>query len=289
MCLTREKDLIMSFASALAPKKASRSVLDEIIRHKRRELCSRWRDSDLSELEAKAKAAPACRDFFGALKAQAGEAIVAEVKKAAPSAGELKPQVNAADQARKYAQGGAAALSVLTDNRYFGGGLEDLKAVRAEVDLPILQKDFIIDPRQILEAKICGADAILLIVKALDDEELLNLYTLAKSLGLTALVEVNDHEELQRAVAINPRLIGVNNRNLATLEISLGTTARLSRQVKKDCLLLSASGIKGAAEIKNLKRDGAEAFLIGTSLMKAKNPAQALFKMKMALKTNPVK
>jgi indole-3-glycerol phosphate synthase len=262
--------------------------LDEIIRHKRQELRGRWRDSDMPGLRAKAKAAPACKDFLGALKEQAGEAIVAEVKKAAPSAGELSPQVNAADQARKYVRGGATALSVLTDSRYFGGSLQDLKAVRAKVDLPILQKDFIVDPRQIMEAKICGADAILLIVKALSDEEFASLYSLAGRLGLTALVEVNTADELERALQVNPKIIGVNNRNLATLEISMGTTARLGSLLPKDCLLLSASGIKAPAEIKNLQKDGAEAFLIGTSLMKAKNPAQALFKMKTALKTNPV-
>ena len=178
--------------------------------------------------------------------------------------------------ARIYKDHGASAISVLTDGPFFGGSLDDLKAVRKAVDLPILRKDFIIDPVQLYEALAHGADAVLLIVAALRPHRLSELFGLAMGLGLSVLVEVHNQEELQEALALRPTLLGINNRNLKTLEVNLNTCLDLKASAGAEALLVAESGIKGPEDIKRLHEGGLEAFLIGTSIMLAEDPGAAL-------------
>lgn len=213
------------------------------------------------------------RDFFAALKnpRRGKVGLIAEVKKASPSAGVICPNFDPVRIAKEYEAAGASCLSVLTDEKYFQGSLEYLKQIRAAVNLPLLRKDFIVDERQIAEAIEWGADAILLIVACLSDAELKKFHDLAMEAGLSALVEVHDEAELDRALAIDVRLVGVNNRNLKTLTIDLATTERLAAKlfsVKKDALLVAESGLKSRADIERVERCGAKAILVGESLMK---------------------
>ena len=203
-------------------------------------------------------------------------AIIAEIKKASPSKGVLQPDFHPAFIAHAYEEGGAACLSVLTDGQYFQGSLRDLEAARAAVAVPVLRKDFTIDRLQIFEAAAHGADAILLIAAILDVPELTSFRELASSLGLAALVEVHDGEELKKAIDSGADLIGVNNRNLDTFEVSLDTSLRLSFQMPADVVRVSESGIHTAADIELLQGAGFQAFLVGESLMRAKDPAASL-------------
>jgi indole-3-glycerol phosphate synthase len=214
---------------------------------------------------------PARLDFFAALQARGPLALIAEVKKASPSAGIICPGFDPARIARDYEASGAACLSVLTDEKFFQGSADDLRRVRAAVKLPLLRKDFIIDERQISEAAEMGADAILLIVRILSDEALKHFHDLAAGAGLAVLVEVHDEAELDRALAVGARLIGVNNRDLDTFKVDLGTTERLAAKIAKDKLLVAESGIHSRADAMRLERAGARAILVGEALMK--NPA----------------
>ncbi|MBK9139021.1 MAG: indole-3-glycerol phosphate synthase TrpC [Verrucomicrobia bacterium] len=215
------------------------------------------------------------RDFFAALRApRAGSiALIAEVKKASPSAGIIRPDFDPVRIARDYEAAGASCLSVLTDQKFFQGSLLFLREVRAAVSLPLLRKDFIIDERQIAEAVEWGADAILLIAAILDDTRLSRFHSLATGAGLTALVEVHDEAELDRALAIGASLIGVNNRNLKTFSVDLATTERLAARLRgrhegRDLLLVAESGIHTRADAERLQRCGAAAILVGESLMR---------------------
>jgi len=202
--------------------------------------------------------------------------IIAEIKKASPSAGVIAEAFNPVDQAREYERGGAMALSVLTDEKFFQGKLEYVADVREQVSLPILRKDFIISELQVYETVICKADAILLIVAALEDEQLRRLYDLSKLMQLDVLVEVHNMHEMDRALDLGADIIGINNRNLKTFEVSLGTTVELAPEIPPDCLAITESGIKTVEDIAFCRLQGIDCFLIGESLMRSGQPAKAL-------------
>jgi indole-3-glycerol phosphate synthase len=247
------------------------NILDSIVAQKKREVALlppiRVTEADLQQALA---LLPARRDFFAALQSprRGPPALIAEVKKASPSAGVICPDFDPVRIAREYEAAGAACLSVLTDEKFFQGSPDDLSRIRAAVKLPLLRKDFIIDERQILEAAEMGADAILLIVRILNDESLNHFHRLAVGAGLAALVEVHDEAELDRALAIGARLIGVNNRDLDTLTVDMGTTERLAAKIPKGTLLVAESGIARRADAARARRAGAGAILVGEALLK---------------------
>jgi len=251
------------------------SILDEIVAHKRTELAaSPEEEITIASLKAKVVARGGVRDFTAALaNPRAGDVgLIAEVKKASPSAGIIRADFDPVKIAQEYESAGASCLSILTDEKYFQGSLPYLKAIRAEVNLPLLRKDFVIDERQIAEAIDWGADAVLLIAAILDDAKLARFYELATGAGLSAMVEVHDLAELQRAQAINAPLIGVNNRNLKDFTVDLGTTESLAEQMDlQQTLLVAESGIDSRADVKRLTACGARAVLVGESLMREDN------------------
>jgi indole-3-glycerol phosphate synthase len=249
-------------------------ILERIVRHKQTELAER--SGARGQIEADAEKATATRrDFAAALKS--GIAVIAEIKKASPSKGLLTesgfdPQAIAA----RYEQGGAAALSVLTDRQFFQGSLAHLQEARAAVRLPVIRKDFTIDSWHVVEAAACGADAVLLIAAILTDEQLREYRELAESYRMAALVEVHDAEELQRAVDSGARIIGVNNRDLRTFEVRLQTSLELASRIPSSCIRVSESGIAGRSDIDRLRAAGYDAFLIGEHLMRSGNPEATL-------------
>ncbi|HVC44406.1 MAG TPA: indole-3-glycerol phosphate synthase TrpC [Candidatus Binataceae bacterium] len=250
------------------------SILDRIFAAKREEVRIQRGRVTPREIAAAAVRAPAPRPFVAALRAQA-PAIIAEVKRASPSKGDILPGLDPARVARDYAAGGAAAISVLTDS-HFKGSLDDLRAVRAAVDLPLLRKDFIFDPYQLYEARAAGADAILLIAAMLKDGEMRSLAGLARELRMAALIEVHDAAELERACAAGATLIGINNRDLHTFKTDIATTEALLTGYRDDALIVTESGIATPADIRRLHRAGAGAFLIGESLLRGGAPRDAL-------------
>lgn len=248
-------------------------ILDEIAAHKRDEVAARRREVSLHELQERAAAQPPPRPFGHALKG--GDVrVIAEVKRRSPSKGELAPDLDPARTAGTYADFGAAAISVLTDGKYFGGSLEDLAAVRREVDLPVLRKEFILGEYQVFEARAWGADAVLLIARLLDDDDLSDLLGYAGELGMEALVEVHDEREMERALRYGAPVIGINNRDLGTFTTDLETTRRLAPLVPDTHVLVSESGIHSRAQVEELGRLGVNAVLVGESL--AKDPAGKL-------------
>jgi len=254
-------------------------ILAPILAAKRSLVADQKRKISESELKARARELDAPRGFADALRAKAAApgtterrfALIAEIKKASPSAGLIRPDFDPATLARDYEVGGAACLSVLTDAPFFQGCDEDLGAARDACALPVLRKDFTVDPYQVWEARAIGADAILLIVAALADDELKRLEAVAQEAGLDVLVEVHDAAELARALRLATPLIGINNRNLKTLKTDIATTETLARQVPDDRLIVSESGLKAHADLVRMARAGARAFLIGESLMRAPN------------------
>lgn len=239
------------------------TILDEIIDWKRVEIAHRRRAVHID-------VARSPRDLVSALR-RPGVSLIAEVKRASPSKGLLCPDLDPGALAREYEAGGASAISVLTDERFFQGSLDDLRAVRQSVDLPVLRKDFVLDPYQVYEARTAGADAVLVIVAVLDDDTLSSLYRLVRALGMAALVEVHDEAELGRALAIEPRIIGVNNRDLRTFDVDLETTARLRALVPDDVVLVAESGIHTPADVARLAAMGADAMLVGEALVRAED------------------
>jgi indole-3-glycerol phosphate synthase len=238
-------------------------VLSEIIARKRERV-----------REAKSRARP--HAFRNALQAE-GINVIAEFKRRSPSKGMIRPDANLVEIARAYQAGGAVAMSVLTEEDYFAGSLDDLRQVKAAVELPVLRKDFIFEEYQIYESAAAGADAILLIVAALDDELLLRLRRLAEDeLQMDALVEVHTSEEMKRAAGCGAKLIGVNNRDLRTFEVSLDTSLSLAREAPAGALLISESGLNNSADLQRLYDAGYRGFLIGETLMRAEDPEQAL-------------
>lgn len=250
------------------------SILDKIFAAKREELEAVRAKTPLAAMVTAAKAAAAPRSFIGALQAKR-PAIIAEVKRASPSKGDIFPGLNPAAVARDYAEGGAAAISVLTD-RHFKGTLEDLRAVRAAVEVPLLRKDFMFDAYQVYEARAAGADAILLIAAMLEAEQMGSLAALTAELGMTALVEVHSREEFAIAESIGAALIGINNRDLHTFKTDIATTEELMRGYHGKALAVSESGIDKPEDIRRLDAAGAQAFLIGESLLRGGKPREAL-------------
>ncbi len=252
-------------------------ILDKILASKREELRERKaRAPEALLARAAASAAPA-RDFAGALRRGAGGAVrlIAEFKRASPSRGAIRSDLEPAHVVRLYAGAGASAVSVLTDTPFFSGCFGDLRSVREAVALPVLQKDFILDPYQLIEARGIGADAVLLIVAALSDDALLELHRKAAELGMAALVEVHDEKELDRALAIAPKIVGINNRDLRTFQINLETTFRLRPRIPAGVTVVSESGIQSRDDVRRLAEAGVHAMLVGERLMRECDPGKA--------------
>ncbi len=251
------------------------SVLAGILQSTRETLAERKRALPAQELRARAGEGPEPRGFRAALR-RPGIAVIAEFKRRSPSAGVLREGAELPQIVSAYARAGARALSILTEEANFDGSLDDLCAARAICDLPVLRKDFVVEEYQLLEARAAGADAVLLIVAALEDRELAALHASARELGLDALVEVHDRAELERALAIGAELIGVNNRDLRDFSVDLGRTHRLREAIPADVTVVSESGISSSEQLRELDREGVEAVLVGESLMRAPEPDQAL-------------
>lgn len=254
-------------------------ILRKILCRKREEVAQRSAVLPLNELSQRAQAAAPVRGFARALRdsVEAGQsAVIAEIKKASPSKGVLRENFDPAAIARSYQAGGASCLSVLTDVDFFQGADEYLQQARAACALPVLRKDFVLDPYQVYEARALGADCILLIVAALEDEMLMELLQLAGHLGMDALVEVHDATEMERALATPAPLIGVNNRNLRTFETSLETTIELLPAFPLDRLLVTESGIHSRDDVQLMRNNGVHAFLVGEAFMRADNPGERL-------------
>jgi len=245
-------------------------VLQKIIDVKRSKLAKRKNHMTIAQLQDVANLTSPPRGFGAALsfKSQDGYALICEIKKASPSAGLIRADFDPASLAKSYAQGGAACLSILTEEDHFQGSPEHLKAARAAVMLPVLRKDFMVDPYQIIESRFMGADCILLIMAAIDDALAADLEALTFELGMDALIEVHDEAEFERAMKLKSPLIGVNNRNLKTLTIDLGTTERIAKLLPADRVLVSESGLKTRADLDRMATVGARRFLIGESFMR---------------------
>ena len=258
-------------------------ILNKIVAVKAQEVAAAKKRVPLEVIRFDAESRVLTRDFEGALrrKIAAGQAaVIAEVKKASPSKGVLREDFIPADIAQSYAEGdgevSAACLSVLTDKQFFQGGVDYLKQARASCDLPVLRKDFMIDPYQIYEARAIGADAILLIAACLDDVQMRDFEAIAHGLDMAVLVEVHDEAEMARALKLKTPLIGVNNRNLRSFEVSVDTTLALLPQVPPERLLVTESGIATRDEVAKLRAAGVHAFLVGEAFMRAEEPGQAL-------------
>lgn len=258
-------------------------ILNKIVATKREEVAAAKKKLPLEAMRADAESRVLTRDFVGALrdKVAAGRAaVIAEVKKASPSKGVLREDFIPADIAQSYAEGdgkvSAACLSVLTDRQYFQGSADYLKQARASCDLPVLRKDFLVDPYQVYEARAMGADAILLIAACLDDAQMAEFEAIARGLDMAVLVEVHDRGELQRALKLKTPLVGVNNRNLRTFEVSLNTTLDLLPELPADRLLITESGILSRADVQTMRGAGVNAFLVGEAFMRAEEPGLAL-------------
>jgi indole-3-glycerol phosphate synthase len=253
-------------------------TLARINAYKREEIAAAKARVPEGEMRRRAEAAPPPRGFTAALRravAAGRYGLIAEIKRASPSKGLIRHDFDVADLARAYRDGGATCLSVLTDGPEFQGALDDLKTARDTVELPVLRKDFMLDPYQVYEARAWGADCILLIVASLSDEEAARLEALALELGMDALIEVHDTNELRRALRLRSPMIGINNRNLKTLKVYLETTETLTRTVPAERLPVSESGLASPADLARMARAGARCFLIGEALMRQADVAAA--------------
>jgi len=248
--------------------------LDPIVQATREEVERRKRERPLADLEREAEARPEGRPFHEAL-ARPGTSLIAEHKRRSPSAGEIRAGAGVTEIVRAYERGGAAALSILTEERHFGGSLDDLREARAASDLPILRKDFTVDPYQLVEARAVGADAVLLVVGTLDARELAPLFQEARALDLDALVEVHDERELESALELDADLIGINNRDLADFSVDISKTFDLLADVPAGKTVVSESGIVYREQIEELEPVGVDAVLVGETLMRAADPEAA--------------
>ncbi|MEO1999956.1 MAG: indole-3-glycerol phosphate synthase TrpC [Planctomycetaceae bacterium] len=245
------------------------NILDEIVAHKRVEIASARLRRPESDLETLVTQAPAVRNFVEALASADHIGLIAEVKRASPSAGTIREDFQPVDVAQIYERHGASCISVLTDERYFQGQLEDLTSVRSAVSIPVMRKDFILDRYQVLEARAAGADCVLLIAECLETDQMTELYTTIRQLGMQALIEIFDPDNLQRVLDLKPDLLGINNRNLKTFVTALDHTIQLQSQIPDSVLLVSESGIRTRQDVGRLRASGVRAILVGESLMRA--------------------
>jgi indole-3-glycerol phosphate synthase len=252
------------------------TILKQIVATKRLEVAAAQAQLPIAVLEHQLAEAPPVRDFLAALAQPGPIRLIAEVKKASPSAGIIRADFDPVAIAQTYEAHGASCISVLTDVHYFQGHLDYLRAVRQAVGIPVLRKDFIIDRYQLLEARAAGADAVLLIAECLDDEELQGLHRETLALGMTPLVELYEPSNLPRVLAVGARLIGVNNRNLHTFEVDLNHTLRMRREIHADCVLVAESGIRNRQDVRMLEANGIQAMLVGESLMRQKEIGSAV-------------
>jgi indole-3-glycerol phosphate synthase len=252
------------------------TILDKIVASKQREIAAARAAVPEDDVRQAAAEAPPVRDFFTALSGPGPIRLIAEIKKASPTAGVIRADFNPVDIARTYAQHGAACISVLTDEAFFQGSLDDLRAVRGAVDCPVLRKDFILDRYQLYQARAAGADAVLLIAECLDDNALPALLGEAVKLGMTPLVELYEPDNLPRVLDAGATLIGVNNRNLRTFKVDLDHTIRMRQHVPNNCLLVSESGIRTRQDVARLSAAGVDAMLVGESLMRAADVGTAV-------------
>ncbi len=254
-------------------------ILEKIVAVKREEIAAGLKKKSLAAMREDAESRFMTRDFEGAMRsaiAAGRAAVIAEVKKASPSKGVLRADFIPADIAQSYAEHGAACLSVLTDQQFFQGCNDYLKQARASCDLPVLRKDFMVDPYQVFEARAIGADCILLIAACLSDAQMNELEAVARYLGMAVLVEVHDAIELQRALKLKTALLGINNRNLRTFEVTLDTTLGMMADVPANKLLITESGILQRSDVQTMRSAGVHAFLVGEAFMRAADPGAAL-------------
>ena len=254
-------------------------ILDRIVTVKREEIAAAKARRDTASLRREAEQRRDVRDFAGSLRRKIGQgeaAVIAEIKKASPSKGVLRERFVPAEIAASYARHGAACLSVLTDVQFFQGSPDDLQQARAACDLPVLRKDFMVDDYQVFEARAWGADCILLIAACLDDAQMADLEAVAYGLGLAVLVEVHDRQEMQRALRLRTPLVGVNNRNLRSFEVTLDTTLGMLSEVPADRLLVTESGILAKSDVQRMRDANVHAFLVGEAFMRAPDPGAAL-------------
>jgi indole-3-glycerol phosphate synthase len=260
-----------------------KGILAEIVEYKKRFVIESRRRTPQRELEAIARAAGRTRGFSRALRKKKCS-LIAEIKSASPSKGVIREDIDPAAIARTYEEHGAACISVLTDESYFGGSLDRLASVHRVTTVPILRKDFIIDAYQLYEARSAGADAVLLIAACLEDQQLRTFMGVARSLGMDSLVEVHDRAEMERVAASKAKLIGINNRNLATFETDLATTGDLAAYAPKNALLVSESGIVDAEDVRRVNSLGAHAVLVGETLMRAGDIGEEVKKLAGAVR-----
>ncbi|MGD8583406.1 MAG: indole-3-glycerol phosphate synthase TrpC [Gammaproteobacteria bacterium] len=254
-------------------------ILNIILQRKAEEICERSKEVGTQEIQSRAEAADPVRGFIAGIEKRLANhqpAVIAEIKKASPSKGLLRQQFDPAAIAQSYETHGAACLSVLTDKDFFQGAEEYLQQARYACSLPVIRKDFIIDPYQVFEARAINSDCILLIVAALDDEKLRALFKQAHELHMDVLMEVHDNAELERALETDARLIGINNRNLRTFETSLSTTIDMLGQIPDDCIVVTESGIHTVEDVKLMRENNVNAFLVGEAFMKADDPGEKL-------------
>jgi indole-3-glycerol phosphate synthase len=276
------------------PDEPGKTILDNIVSVRRRALDETRLAVPLERVQQAAEARQERRDFAAALAPDAGPgapralSVIAELKRASPSRGLLRQQYRRREIASGYAGAGASALSVLTEEQYFLGSIHDLAVVREVVKIPVLRKDFILESYQVYESVAMGADALLLIVAALPDQELRSLLDLCKKLRIAALVEVHTEAELDRAVAAGARIVGVNNRNLKTMKVNLGTSFQLRAKMPRGCIAVSESGIKTAADLQRISEAGFNAVLIGERLITEPDPGQALHRLLAEFAGQPI-
>ncbi len=258
---------------------AEPTVLDKIVTKKWEEIAAAKSVRPLAEVEARLADAPPPRDFLGALAAGGAVKLIAEVKKASPSKGLIRPDFHPVQIAKDYEAAGASCISCLTDESFFQGHLDYLVAIRQEVGLPILRKDFVLDPYQVVEARAAGADAVLLIAECLDDDALKSLHDQICELGMTPLVELYEELNVPRVLEIGAKLVGINNRDLRTFEVDLNHTIRLGRQIPDECVLVGESGIFTHDDIQLLQQNDVDAVLVGESLMRQDDVQAAVRKL----------